>query len=179
MHQYSIAMIRGGKRIGAGRPTGSGKYGEETVQVRVPRSRLADLRELLDGEGYECPLFGAKVSAGIPFGVDDFQEEKLDLNRHLIRRPASTFFVRVSGESMIDAGINPNDLLVVDRSVAAAHGDIVIAVIDTEVTVKRLHRSQGKVTLMPENPKYSPIPITDEMHFELWGVVTSVIHQFK
>jgi DNA polymerase V len=172
-------MIRGGKRTGAGRPKGSGKYGEETIQVRIPRTRLTDVREMLEGETYECPLFGAKVSAGIPFGVDDFQEEKLDLNRHLIRRPATTFFVRVSGDSMIDAGIQPNDLLVIDRSVSAQHGDIVIAVIDTEVTVKRLHRGNGTVTLMPENPKYNPIPITDDMTFELWGVVTSVIHQFR
>ena len=173
-------MVRGGKRSGAGRPRGTGKFGESTVRIRVPEGKLFVVQALLEsGDQYALPLFDGRISAGFPSPTDDYSEGKLDLNHHLIHRPATTFFVRVSGDSMIGAGIHQDDLLVVDRSLSPKHQDVVIAVVDSELTVKRLSRKSGTVALMPENPVYSPLEITADMSFEIWGVVTSVIHQFR
>lgn len=122
-------------------------------------------------------LYGTNVSAGFPSPSSDYLEGKLDLNEHIIKNPPATFFVRVSGDSMIGAGIHPDDLLVVDRSEEPKHGKIVIAVINGELTVKRLHKNRAGVQLMPENPSYLPIHITPEMEFQVWGVVTYVIHK--
>lgn len=124
-------------------------------------------------------LYAAKVSAGFPSPSTDYLEGKLDLNEHLIKNPPATFFVRVSGDSMIGAGIHPDDILVVDRSIEPKSGKIVIAVVDGELTVKRLQRSSvgNNVYLVPENPKYNKITITEEMCFQVWGVVTYVIHK--
>lgn len=124
----------------------------------------------------ECPLFMVPVTAGFPSPADDYIEGKLDLNRHLIKHPAATFFVRVVGDSMIDAGIHPGDILIVDRSLEPADKKVVIAVIEGELTVKRIRRLKGKILLMPENENYKPLQINAEMNFEIWGVVTSVIH---
>jgi DNA polymerase V len=128
------------------------------------------------GDKLEMPLFLESVSAGFPSPADDYLEGKLDLNDALIRNPAATFFVRVTGDSMIEAGIYSEDILVVDRSLNPKDGSIVIAVIDGELLVKRLIMQKGKVYLVPENKYYSPIEIKDEMAFEVWGVVTTVIH---
>lgn len=103
-------------------------------------------------------------------------EGKLDLNKHLIKHPAATFFVRVAGDSMIDAGIHPGDILIVDRSLEPCDKKVVIAIIEGELTVKRIRMIGNKVSLVPENENYAPIPIGAEMNFEIWGVVTSVIH---
>ena len=116
------------------------------------------------------------VAAGFPSPAEDYIEGKLDLNRHLIKHPAATFFVRVSGDSMIDAGIHPGDILIVDRSLEPADKKVVIAVIDGELTVKRIRIKKGRIYLMPENEKYKPIEIEKEMNFDIWGVVTNVIH---
>jgi DNA polymerase V len=122
-------------------------------------------------------LYGAKVSAGFPSPANDYLEGKLDLNEHLIKNPPATFFVRVSGDSMIGVGIYPEDILVVDRGEEPKNGKIVIAVINGELTVKRLQRGRDGVFLLPENPNYTPIIITPEMDFQVWGVVTYVIHK--
>jgi len=122
------------------------------------------------------PLFMVPVAAGFPSPAEDYMEGRLDLNRHLIKHPAATFFVRVSGDSMIDAGIHPGDILIVDRSLEPADRKVVIAVVQGELTVKRIRRLKGKIVLMPENEKYKPLPIDAEMNFEIWGVVTAVIH---
>lgn len=124
-------------------------------------------------------LCGTKVSAGFPSPAGDFMEGKLDLNEYLIKNPPATFFVRVTGDSMIGAGIHPDDLLVVDRSIDPKSGKIVIAVIDGELTVKRLilEGRGNNVFLVPENPSYRPITITEDMSFHIWGVVTYVIHK--
>ena len=104
-------------------------------------------------------------------------EGSLDLNRHLIKHPAATFFVRVSGDSMINAGIHPGDILIVDRSLEATDKKIVIAVIDGELTVKRLRYRNALISLEPDNEDYQPISITQEKSLEIWGVVTNVIHK--
>lgn len=124
-----------------------------------------------------CPLFMSSVEAGFPSPAEDYIEGRLDLNKYLIKHPAATFFVRVSGNSMINAGIYPGDILIVDRSLEAADKKIVIAVVDGELTVKRLRHKGNLFFLAPENDAYLPITITEEMSFEIWGVVTNVIHK--
>jgi len=124
----------------------------------------------------KLPLYSCKISAGFPSPADDHLEKKLDLNSHLIKHPAATFFVRVNGDSMINAGINDNDILIVDRSLKPSHGKIVIAVVDGQMTVKRLHKRSGKLILMPENNHFKPIEITESMTVEIWGVVVTSIH---
>jgi DNA polymerase V len=124
----------------------------------------------------ELPLFLEAVSAGFPSPAEDYLEGKLDLNDYLIMNPASTFLVRVTGDSMIIAGIHSGDLLVVDRSLEPKDGNIIIAVINGELLVKRLKLIKNKYYLLPENSNYKPIEITETMSFEVWGVVSTVIH---
>ncbi|MGF1527118.1 MAG: LexA family protein [Candidatus Competibacterales bacterium] len=120
------------------------------------------------------PLFASTVPAGFPSPADDYVEGQLDLNEYLIERPAATFFVRVTGDSMVGAGIFPGDILVVDRAREPVHGAIVIAVVNNELTVKRLYRRRGLLELRPENPAYTPLVVGGEMELLVWGVVTGV-----
>ena len=122
------------------------------------------------------PLFVANVSAGFPSPADDYKEEKLDLNKYLIKNPAATYFVRVTGDSMIGAGIHSGDLLVVDRSVEPVDKKVVIANIDGELTVKRIRIRKNKITLEPENTDFPTQQISPDSEFEVWGVVTNVVH---
>ena len=167
----------GGQRSGAGRPRGTGRFGVTTKPIRVPENMISDVLSFVENQGYALPLFGSKVRAGFPSPADDHIETKLDLNSHLIHHPAATFFVRVAGNSMINAGIFDNDLLVVDRSIEAAPGKIVIAAVRGELTVKRLHKAtNGEYALLAENPEYPPVQVNPDDDVHLWGVVTSVIH---
>jgi DNA polymerase V len=125
------------------------------------------------------PLFLERVSAGFPSPAEDYIEKTLDLNELCIQHPAATFFVRVQGESMIEAGIFPGDVLVVDRSLDAKHGDIIIASLESEMTVKELHLKPPPVCLLPRNPAYRPILIEDGMVLEVFGVVTNVVRSLK
>lgn len=125
---------------------------------------------------YKLPVFLGRLPAGFPSPADDYLEGKLDLNRHLIKHPAATFFVRVSGDSMIEAGIHTGDLLVVDRSLEATDGNVIVAALDGELTVKRLSTRDKTVRLLPANKNYQPIEIQGNQTFEIWGVVTNVIH---
>ena len=122
------------------------------------------------------PLFTGKVAAGFPSPADDYVEKNLDLNELLVQKPAATFFVRAQGESMLGAGIHPNDILVVDRSLEAIPGKVVICAINGELTVKRLERVNEQWQLKAENPAYADILIHDELELVIWGVVTNVIH---
>ena len=124
----------------------------------------------------KLPLYSYKISAGFPSPADDHLEKNLDLNSHLIKHPAATFFVRVNGDSMINAGIHDNDILIVDRSLKPSHGKVVIAVVDGQMTVKRLYKQSGKLILMPENKNFKPIEVTENMSIEIWGVVVTAIH---
>lgn len=164
-------MSHGGKRVGAGAKP---KYGEITAVMRVPASKVTSVQQFLNKQPivlYEC-----KVEAGFPSPASDYIEGTLDLNDHLIKNPAATFFVRVSGESMVGAGMQPDDILIVDRSINPTNGKIVIAVLDGELTVKRLRMKNGQVYLMPENPNFQPIKVSTDSAFAIWGVVTNVIH---
>jgi DNA polymerase V len=122
------------------------------------------------------PLFMIPVEAGFPSPAEDYIEGELDLNKHLIKHPAATFFVRVAGDSMVDAGIHPGDILIVDRAIESADKKVVIAIVNGYLTVKRIRMIKGKIFLMPENENYKPMQIEEEMNFEIWGVVTNVIH---
>ena len=172
----NISSKRGGKRSGAGRKS---LYGSPTKAIRVPEHMVDEVRDFIqseDSEEYSLPMFASKVSAGFPSPADDFMDTKLDLNSHLIKTPSATFFVRVSGDSMINAGIHDGDLLVVDRSIEPQVGKIVIAAIQHELTVKRYVKKDGKVYLAPENENYEPILVSEEDEVPIWGVVTNVIH---
>lgn len=169
-------MTRGGARKGAGRRKGCGKFGEKTKPMRVPESMVSSVLAYINHQGYQLPLYLSSVSAGFPSPADDHMDGKLDLNEHLIKHPTATFFVRVNGDSMINAGIYDGDLLVVDRSLEPTDGKIVIVALDGELTVKRLKKTRHAVTLIPENPRYKPIEIKDEQELIVWGVVTTVLH---
>ncbi|MFZ5981696.1 MAG: LexA family protein [Candidatus Zixiibacteriota bacterium] len=122
------------------------------------------------------PLFAEAVCAGFPSPASDYIEGKLDLNEFLVKHPAATFFVRAEGDSMLGAGIHSGDILVVDRALQAAENKVVIAVVDGELTVKRLKKIKGKLRLAPDNDSYRPLDTDEENGFEIWGVVTAVIH---
>lgn len=123
------------------------------------------------------PLFASPVHAGFPSPADDYIEAQLDLNEHVIRHPAATFFVRAAGDSMTGAGIHHGDILVVDRAPEPRDGDVVIAVLDGELVVKRLKTAGARRYLMPDNSRYAPIELGSETAVEVWGVVTHVIHE--
>jgi DNA polymerase V len=119
------------------------------------------------------------VPAGFPSPADDHAESRLDLNEYLINQTESTFFVRIKGDSMIDAGILDNDIVIVDRSKSAAINDIVLASIDGEFTVKVLAKNNKGPYLMPANKEFKPIHIEEGSQFEIWGVVTGSVRKFK
>jgi DNA polymerase V len=121
-----------------------------------------------------APFLGT-VSAGFPSPALDFMEKRIDLNKELSDNALATFYIKVDGNSMTDAGIDDKDVLVVDRSIEPANGKIAICFIDGNFTVKRLKIEKDGVWLMPENEKYTPIKITDDNQFAIWGMVTYVI----
>ena len=124
------------------------------------------------------PLFSDAVAAGFPSPATDYCERKLDLNELCIQKPAATYFVRAQGDSMIDAGIFPGDVLVIDRSIDASHGDIVIAAVNGELTVKLLE-TKPQTRLVPMNNQHAPIVIPEGADLEIFGVATNVIHSLR
>ena len=126
----------------------------------------------------DIQLFSDAVPAGFPSPATDYCERKLDLNELCIQHPAATYFVRAQGDSMIEAGIFPGDVLVVDRSITASHGDIVIVSVNGELTVKRLE-TRPTMRLVPMNSQYSPIDVPEDADLEVFGVATTVIHSLR
>ena len=124
------------------------------------------------------PLYNF-VSAGFPSPTEDYMELSLDLNQHLIKHPSATFYVYAQGDSMVSAGIYDGDMLIVDRSLEAINDSIVVAIINGEFTVKSISKKNDTLYLMPHNKNYQPIKITEEMDFEIWGVVTHSIHSAR
>lgn len=206
MTQNDSTKTRGGFRQGAGRKPQSGQFREETKAIRVPLSILGPLNEYLDQlrrnksfssfkplnlqdcemfqpdasfMPFEIPFFNSHVSAGFPSPADSTIQTRLNLNEYLIPNAPSTFIVRVSGESMKDAGIMDGDLLIIDRSLKPHHDDIVVAAVNGDLTVKRWYNDKGKVLLKAENPEFQDILLHEETHLHIWGVVTHVIHQTK
>lgn len=123
-------------------------------------------------------LYNENISAGFPSPADDYIDQILDLNELMIKNLSATFLIRVSGDSMINAGIFNGDILVVDRSIEPMNNKIIIGVIDGEFVVKRIVKKSGKLFLQPENDKFKPIEITPDSDFKVWGVVTFAIHKF-
>lgn len=177
----------GGRRPGAGRPRG-----ETTTRLRVPVGAQARVRRLIadyragveaipvDGNApsRRVPYFDAKVPAGFPSPAEQYLEEAIDLNVHLIRsgHEAATYIIRVSGTSMMGAGIHDGDELVVDRAEEQVLGRVVVAVHDGAMTVKRLRERDGQPVLVAENPEYPDRVVAAGEAFSIWGVVTRVLH---
>lgn len=139
----------------------------QTPEVLIPAPEL-----------YCTLVFVHKVSAGFPSPATDYVEEGLDLNKYLIQHQAASFLFNVQGDSMRDAGIVSGDKVVVDRSIEPQHRHIVIAVVDTEYTIKRLYRHNGRIELRPENPEYAPIVMRTGSQLEIWGVVVGVVRRY-
>jgi DNA polymerase V len=167
----------------------------------MPKSNIQILTPDLS-TSYKLPIFLSPVKAGFPSPAMDYEEAKLDLNTHLISNPNATFFVNIDGDSMIDAKIQSGDIAIVDRSLEARNGDVILAVIDGDFTIKRLEirdikgqeitepkrktikltvqtQNTKQIRLLPENSDFEPIIITGNMTFVVWGVVTSVIHKMR
>ncbi len=125
------------------------------------------------------PLLNFSVSAGFPSPADDYTEENIDLNEYLIKNPFSTFFIRVKGDSMVNSGIQNQDLIVVDKSLIAKPGDIVIAMIDEKFTVKRLEKKNNELYLKAENQNYPDLNLKNYENIQIWGVVIYSIHNCK
>lgn len=196
-----VQLKRGGARAGAGRKKGSSVYGESTQAIRIPQSMLPEVKSMLTIRKQQfksfkehteniyfpdknpsiisVPLFTGKVAAGFPSPADDYIEKTLDLNDLLVQKPAATFFVRAEGESMLGAGIHPNDILVVDRSIEAVPNKIIICALNGELTVKRLKSITDKIVLAAENPDYPDIIVQENVELVIWGVVTNVIHSLS
>lgn len=199
----NISNKSGGIREGAGRKVGTGKFGESTSVIRVPTSQTPVIKDFLvayqrkktisildsarifeipenSPKLVEIPLYSSKVPAGFPSPADDHIEKRLDTNEYLIDQENATFFATVEGESMIDAGLLPGDKAVVDKSKRPVNGDIVVALIYGENTIKTFHRKRdGSIQLLPANPKFKPIEITEDMGFEVWGVVISSFRRYR
>jgi len=125
------------------------------------------------------PLYVSGVYAGFPSPAEDHTDSNLDLNEYLVKHPAATFYIYAKGDSMINSGIYDGDLMVVDRSLVPGQNSIIIAVINGEFTVKKIHRIKNKMYLVPNNKQYKPIEVTSDMDFVIWGIVTHTIHKPK
>lgn len=160
-----------------GRPPNRGKFGVPTRAMRVPATMVTQILGYINNQqDYQIPLYGCTISAGFPSPADDYIEARLNLNELLIKHPAATFFLRVSGDSMIGAGIHDNDILLVDKSLTPISGKIVIAAINGQLTVKRLLKKEGRYYLIAENPAYPDIELHELNEALIWGVVTTVLH---
>lgn len=134
--------------------------------------KVTEIFKYKSGKGLALPFYSSKIKAGFPSPADDYIEKRLDLNELIIKHPASTFFVRVEGESMIEAGIYSGDILVVDKSLPVKDNCIVIASVNGDFTVKRIRKKGDKIFLQPENCKFEEIEIAGNMEFDIFGVVT-------
>jgi DNA polymerase V len=141
--------------------------------------KVTSIHPFSEDEALELPMFYPKVAAGFPSPAENYFEDRLDLNKALIKHPAATFYVRVEGNSMIGAGIFSGDILIVDRSLTPGNNSIVIAAINGELTVKTLKKEKNKLFLLPENSEYDPIEINEESDIVIWGVVTYNIHNLN
>ncbi len=123
------------------------------------------------------PFFAGRIEAGFPSPADDYLDGNLDINEHLIRNPSSTFLCRCKGDSMIGAGIYHDDILVIDKSLKAKSGDVIIAILDGAFTIKRFLKNGNNIVLQPSNANYPPLDVSNRSDFEIWGKVTFVLHK--
>ena len=159
------------------------KQNESKREVETLYTTMANI-QIIQGD-FEKKLtlqFAPGIKAGFPSPAEDYNHDTLDFNRDLIRNPESTFYGRVEGDSMIDAGINDGDIAVIDRSLEARNGDIIVGYINEEFTIKYLdltHRKDGYIELRPANKDFKPIRIDENDHFEVWGVVVWTIKNWR
>lgn len=172
-------MPHGGRRNGAGRPKGTGKYGEKTVALRVPESLADYVRGLAENGSGRVPLYASRVRAGSPTFAEDDIEDWIDLGSHLVKDPKNTFCVRVTGDSMVNAGIEEGDILVVSRGQEPRNGKTIIARLDDEFTVKRYKKEEDRVLLFPENTNYQPIDVSTFADASILGTVMNVIKGYR
>ena len=144
----------------------------KSIQLSAPEAILQTASTI------QLRLINHRISAGFPSPATDYAEEGLDLNEYLVRRKSSTFLFTVKGDSMVGSSIEDGDKVVVDRSLRPHHNDIVVAVVDTEYTIKRLYKRNGKVELRPDNPAYQPITFNDGAELQVWGVVVGVVRRY-
>jgi DNA polymerase V len=176
----SIKKQHGGNRKGAGRPVGTGKYKSPTKTMRIPIEMQDEISNFIEAKGYSVPFYSSPVQAGYPSPVSEEQEpERINLYARMVKNPDATFVLKATGESMVNAGINPGDMLVVDRKIPALEGSIVIASVNGDFTVKRLKYKNDKPLLMPENPDFQPIAVCEDDDVQIFGVVTHTIHAVK
>ena len=163
----------GGFRPGSGRPVTKGRVkGEPTQMVRVPVSRKVAVKKLIETREFQVPLFSGSVRAGIPTEIpDEDYPDQIKLIDYLTDHPDETFCVRAEGDSMIDANIYEDDLLLVDKLIEPNDGCVVVVSLNNEQTVKRLKLINGKTWLYPANEDYKAIPVGIEDEFKIWGVV--------
>ncbi|MGR8999167.1 MAG: LexA family protein [Gammaproteobacteria bacterium] len=190
------------KKAKPGRPEGRNAYGEATVPIRIPKSKVTQITDYLKHYALtkssdtldfyehlrqvsapevsvELPLYSSNVSAGFPSPCDDHIAKRLNIHDYLVDQEDATFLVTVTGLSMRDAGLLPKDVVVVDRSKNATIGNIILAVVDGEFTIKQLTLGKnGHPVLLPANPDFKAIEIKDGMDFEIWGVVTGSIRKY-
>ncbi|WP_436395111.1 LexA family protein [Acidithiobacillus ferriphilus] len=150
---------------------------DAAIIEKLSKVGLTVMRPDVHAPSASMPLFISMVAAGFPSPADDYVEKALDLNEYCMPNRSGSFFLRVTGHSMTGAGIHDGDILVVDRSITPKSGNVVIAVLDGELTVKRMVRKGGMVLLMPENKDYPVITIDQEQDFLVWGTVTFVVHK--
>ena len=139
------------------------------------RNESISIFSLEIGSELFLPVLSAGISAGFPSPAMDFMDVSIDLNQLMIKHPSATFFGRVQGSSMLDAGISDGDLLVIDRSLTPSNNKIAVCFIDGEFTIKRIQKEVDCCWLLPANEKYKPIKVTAENDFIVWGIVTHVI----
>ncbi len=144
---------------------------------RISQTLMLEFYTVDVSEALSIPLFGSRIPAGFPSPADDYMELELDLNKHLVKHPAATFYARVKGNSMQDAGIHDGDMLIVDRAMEPKEQDVIVCILDGEFTVKRVGFRDGDLYLLPANDAYQPIRVTPENAFQIWGVVAYVIHK--
>jgi DNA polymerase V len=143
--------------------------------LKLHSSPTIELYAVNTQTAYELPVLPFSISAGFPSPALDFVDLNIDLNKHLIENPSATFYGRVQGQSMRDAGINDGDLLVIDKSIAPKDGKIAVCYLDGEFTLKRIKIDKQGLWLLPENEKYPPIKIEEHNDLRIWGIVTFVI----
>lgn len=151
--------------------------GQSMILHKISDSKTLEFFSADTTTALKLPLYSSQVAAGFPSPADDYIEMNLDLNEHLIQHKAATFYVRVKGRSMSDANMNDGDILVVDRSIEVTNGAIIVCSIDGEFTVKRYYKETDHILLTPANNEYKLIKISGEMQFEIFGVVTYIIHK--
>lgn len=203
MEENKSQSKHGGSRPGSGRKPGQGQYGEPTQPIRVPQSQVGVVLDYLaafnkkakrlplslerdfegvrplalDAQRHLFPIMSHRVPAGFPSPADDYIQDRVDLNEHLILHRDASFILRVSGWSMVGAGIHDGDEIIVDRAIDPADGHVVVAVVDNELTVKRFKKSNNDVRLVAENPDFPDIVFSEGAELMIWGVVTRVLHK--